>query len=197
MKIKTKNGRHFAIFEIDRQTAIDYTNKMETHKFEIDVIDNRSKSHDQVKLFWAMLDEFTQIECERKLTKDEKDKIKLALYSEYQAEKNVKIELSKSSVTSCRFFVNWVIKKFADEYNFIPTNIQLQDEFADSYAYACLVSNKCAVCGNNGLPIKFGKGYVSLCEQHKELKKKELYEQYHLPAIPMSESTIEFLKGEQ
>lgn len=197
MEIKSKNGRHFAVFEIDRQTAIDYTNKLNTHKFEIDVVDNRSKSYDQVKLFWSMLNEFVEFLFGEHISKDEKDKLKLALYSEYQTEKNVKISLSKSSVTSCRLFVNWVIKKFADEYNFIPTNIQLQDEFADSYAYACLVSNKCAICGYNGVPIKFGKGYVSLCEQHKELKKKELYEQYHLPAIPMSESTIEFLKGEQ
>lgn len=193
MKVKSKNGRHFAVFEIDRQTAIDYSNKLDTHKFEINVSDPRNKSYDQIKLFWSMLNEFVEFLFGEDIPKEEKNNLKMALYTEYQAEKNVIIELSNSSVTSCRLFLNWVIKKFADEYQFVPQSVQLQDEFASSYAYACIMAQKCAICGDRATPVAFKGKYASLCTKHKEVSKKELMSEYHLPLIKVSESTLELL----
>lgn len=194
-KIKQKDGRHFAIFEIDKNTAIKYSNKLETTKFDIICIDERNKSYEQLKLYWSILTEFVIFLFDDKLPKQEMEKIKEALYTEYQEAKGINISLSRSSVTDARLFINWIIKEFADKYNFVPKSIELQDEFNTSYAYATLVSNECIICGKQAVPIKKGRGYASLCEEHKELKAKELQNDYHVAIIPMAENTIEMLKG--
>lgn len=141
-----------------------------------------------------LLNEFVEFLFGYEIPKEEKENIKLALYSEYQTEKNVKISLSRTSVTSCRLFINWIIEKFANDYQFVPTNIQLQDEFSSSYSYACIVSNQCSICGEKATPVKFKGGYASLCDKHKEVSKKELMNEYHLPIIAVSENTVELLR---
>lgn len=196
-KIKEKNGRYFVVFEIEKNTAIDYSNKLETHKYGIICVDEREKSYPQVKYFWALLDEFAQhLFPDEKLSKKQKEELKEALYIEYNQEKGLNLSLSQMTVYDARLFLEYISKMFADKYNFVPKETKYKDAFTENYVYACIVSGKCAVCGQDAKEYKkMNKCFISLCNEHKDLKRKEIVEQNHLIPIKISENTIEILKG--
>ncbi len=194
-KIKSQNGKDYVIFSVSRDLALEIINKKETHNFSFDIEDRRAKSYEQIKLFWGFLNEFVdEFFNGKKISKEEKEKIKLALYDEYAEEKGIKIKLSKTNVTNARLFIDWCINKFAQDYGFISKNLELQNEFNDSYVYSSLIAKKCAVCQENGHIKEYKGKYISLCDKHKEIEYKDLLEAYYLKPIKISEEMKEFLE---
>lgn len=194
-KIRKQESETVVYFKVSQVEALEILNKLDTHTFSFNIDDKRKATNEQIKFFWGLLDEFIEFFFKgRELGKKERDEIKKALYDEYKVEQNVNIRLSRSNVTDVRLFLEWIIIKFAEDYNFISRSLELQNEFNYSYVYSTIIANKCAICGSVGSIERKGKKVICLCSEHKELTRKELNE-YHLEPIKIKEEVLEYLGG--